>query len=427
MSPKKLFSEWYGYDKFVKYPTARFSNTDLGYMKTGYAGTVWHSMTPEGAEVIKSLPREIRETMVSAWYAESDGLTADDFAAWIVSGERNTDRNSSWRNWRQQIVLRRNSSIKNDYWFTQIIGAFFNYRKRSDRIFRTIEINEFLHSAEADQTFENFLETDQNYQTKCKNLEFTIHSEASKKLISREFDIPKFLKFGAGCSLTVREKLLKLERSAFEKLLDWENNAYYSSASTDASPDYVDLFIGAALGKALKVTIKEMSGEDVKNFIMTEFLSGSPEFWSSLTSKKTLTGAVSVVIDELDKISFNEGEFTRNFAYLISTGVLSKLSPLEIVALTMGYNKSARWAAPNKGDTTLEVATTMMLDKKLDPEFFAKLVSYIVINNLDLIVVNDDLADHSFEDVPISWAYPIITKSSQKRKLVHHRAVLALM
>lgn len=426
MSPTKLFSEWYGYDKFVKYPTTKFSNTDLGYMKSGYAGSVWHAMTPEGAEVIKALPREIREIMASAWYAESDGLTADDFAAWIVSGERG-DKNASWRNWRQQRALRRNPSLKNDYFFTKIIGTFFNYRKRSDRIFRVIEINEFLHRADSDQTFENFLETDQNYQDKCKNLELEVYSEASKKLVSREFDIPKFLKFGAGCSLPVREKLLKLNRSEFEKVLDWEKNAYFSSASTDASPDYVDLFIGAALGKAEKISIKEMAGDDVKNFIMAKFLSGPTEFWTSLAAKRSLNDAVAVVVDELNRLPFKDIEFTRNFAYLISTGALSKLSPLEVIALTMGYHKSARWAASSKGDTTLEIATKMMINKKLDPEFFAKLVSYIVINNLDLIVVNDDLADHSFEDVPVSWAYPIITKSSQKRKLVHHKAVLILM
>jgi hypothetical protein len=387
---------------------------------------MYHRLTPEGAEAIKALPREIRQTMISAWYPASDGLTEDDFTAWVVSGER-TNKNASWRNWRVQRALRRNPSLENDYWFPKIIGAFFNYRKRSDRIFRVIEINEFLHSAPADQTFENFLENAQNYQGKCKNLELTVYSDKSTKLVGRDFDIPKFLKFGSGCSLSVREKLLKLKRSELEKVLNWETNAYYSSASTDASPDFVDLFIGAALGKAEKVTIKEMSADEVKNIIIAEFLSGSPEFWTSLSAKKNLADTVSVVIDDLNRIIFKEIEFTRNFAYLISTGVLSKLSPLEIIALTMGYSKSARWAAPNKGDTTLEVATKMMIDKKLDPEFFAKLVSYIVINNLDLIVVNDDLADHSFEDVPISWAYPIITKSSQKRKLVHHRAVLALM
>lgn len=426
MASKKVFSEWYGYDKIVNAPMTRFSNVDLGYMRTGYAGTVHHRITPEGVEAIKTLPREIREAMVSTWYPACDGLTEDDFIAWVISGER-ADNKISWRNWRFQRTLRRNPKLKNDHWFSQIVGAFFNYRKRSDRIFRIIEINEFLHSSDTDQTLENFLETDKNYLEKCKNLEYGIYSEKSRILISRDFDIPKFLKFGAGCSLTVREKLLKLNQSEFEKVLNWETNAYYSSASTDASPDYVDLFIGAALGKAEKITIKEKSADEVKNIIMTEFMSGSSEFWTSLSAKKNLFGTVAVVVDELNKLSFNEIEFKRNFAYLISTGVLSKLSPLEVVALTLGYNKSARWAAPNKGETTLEVATRMMIDKKLNPEFFAKLVSYIVINNLDLIVVNDDLADHSFEDVPVSWAYPIITKSNQKRKLVHHKAVLALM
>lgn len=426
MSSKKLFSDWYGYDKIVNSPMTKFTNNELGYVRTGYTGTVNHYITPSGAEAIKSLPREIRETMVSAWYPESDGLTEDDFIAWVASGARSNDK-LAWRNWRHQTVGRRNPLLKEDYWFNRIIGAFFSYRKRSDRIFRIIEINEFLHNADSDQTFENFLETDPSYQTKCKNLEFTIYTELSKKLISREFDIPKFLKFGPGCSLTVREKLLKLDQSGFEKLLDWENNDYYSSSATDASPDYVDLFIGAALGKAQKISVKEMSGDEVKNIIMTEFLSGSPEFWTSLSAKRSLTGAVATVVDELNKLLFKEVEFTRNFAYLISTGVLSKLSPLEVIALTMGYQKSTRWAAPNKGDTTLEVATRMMIEKKLKPEFFAKLVSYIVINNLDLIVVDDDLADHSFDDVPTHWAYPIITKSNQKRKLVHHKAVLALM
>lgn len=426
MSPKKVFSEWYGYDKIVNEPMTKYSNIDLGYMRTGHGGVVNHYLTPEGAEAIKALPREIREMMASAWYAESDGLTADDFTAWVVSGER-ADKNASWRNWRQQRVFRQNPSLKNHHWFGRIIGAFFNYRKRSDRIFRIIEINEFLNSASDDQTLENFLETDQNYQAKCKNLEFTIYSEASEKLISREFDIPKFLKFGAGCSLPVRNKLLKLNRSEFEKVLNWEKNDYYSSSSTDASPDFVDLFISAALGKAEKITVKEMTGKEVKNVIMAEFLSGSPEFWTNLSAKRSLTDAVAMVVDELNKLLFHEVEFTRNFSYLISTGVLSKLSPLEVIALTLGYNKSARWAAPNKGETTLEIATKMMVEKKLDPEFFAKLVSYIVINNLDLIVVNDDLADHTFEDVPVSWAYPIIIKSNQKRKLVHHKAVLALM
>lgn len=420
-----MLNEWYGYDKEVKAPENKLSNLDLGYILNGYNGTFYTKITPEGAEAIKSLPKEIREIMVQAWYPASDGLTDDDFVAWVHSGQRSAEK--TWKNWREQKVLRRNPRFLKNWDFGKLIESFFKYGKRSDRIFRMIEMNEFLHHAAEDQTFENYLETNTEYQEKCKNMELTMHSKLTTKLLEYDESLPKFLKFGGNTTNKVKEELLKLSRSDFEKLLAWETNPYKSSCTSDGSLDFARLYIKAALGSSQKVEIKELSGQEIKNTVMTAFLSGSENFWNSLGSKRDISMATEVVLDELRKISFNSDEIKRGLSYLIHTGVLNKLSPVEVIAVTLGYDKPARWAEPNKGETTLEVATKMMIAGKLDPEFFAKLIAYIIINNLDLISVDEELGEHDFEEVPISWAYPLINKSRQKRKLVHPKAVLILI
>lgn len=425
MSPSKLLNEWYGYDKEVKDPTEKYSNFDLGYMLVGYNGTYYTRMTSEGAEAIKSLPKEIREIMVKAWYPASDGLTDDDFIAWAHSGQRSSEK--TWKNWREQKVMRKNPRLLKNWDFGNLVKGFFKNGKRSDRILRIIEMNEFLHRATEDQTFQDFLETDTEYQEKCKNMELTLHSKVTSKLFEYDESLPKFLKFGGNTTNKVKEELLKLTRSDFEKVLAWEANPYNSSCSSDSSLSFVKLYIKASFGQVQKVEIKELSGQEVKNTVMTAFLTGSENFWNSLGQRKDISTEIEIVLDELRKISFNSDEMRRGLSYLIHTGVLSKLSPVEVIAVTLGYDKPARWAEPNKGEPTLEVGTQMMVNGKLDPEFFAKLIAHIIINNLDLIVVDEELAEHTFEEVPVSWAYPIINKSRQKRKLVHPKAVLALI
>lgn len=425
MSPSKLLTEWYGYDKEVKAPDNKHSNLDLGYILAGYSGSFYTKITSEGAEAIKSLPKEIREIMVQAWYPASDGLTDEDFIAWVHSGQRSAEK--TWKNWREQQVFRKNPHLLKSWDFGNLLKGFFKYGKRSDRIFRIIEMNEFLHRATEDQTLENFLETDKEYQAKCKNMELVVYSNNSNKFFEYDESLPKFLKFGGNTTIKVKEELLKLTRSDFEKVLAWETNPYKSSCTSDASLTFAKLFIKAALGDNQKVEIKELSGQEIKNTVMTAFLSGSENFWNSLGAKRDISMATEVVLDELRKISFNSDEIKRGLSYLIHTGVLNKLSPVEVIAVTLGYDKPGRWAEPNKGEPTLEVATKMMIAGKLDPQFFAKLVAYIIINNLDLIIVDDELAEHDFEEVPISWAYPLINKSRQKRKLVHPKAVLILI
>lgn len=425
MSSKKLFSEWYGYDKVVKEPEGRYTDTQLGYRQASHYANFPKSLTPEGAALIRSLSLQERELMVKLYFPECDGLTVEDFATWIRTGKRTSDKYGRYYNWRIQKALETNPGFQNDYHFTSLITDFFKYKTRSDRLFRIIEINEFVNTASADQTFENFLETDTNYQEKCKNLEVTPYTKDLNKLF--DWNTPKFLQFGNNFSLKARQPLLKLKPSEMAKVIKWDQNQYLEDSKADTSVSFVELFIGAALGKFEKVAVRELTPKEAQNAAMTAFLTGSPEFWNSLGAKKDIASTVDFVLNEMRQVSFQGHEFTRNFAYLLQTGVVSKLSPLEVMALIYGYHKSARWAEPNKGETTLEVATKMMTEGKLDPEFFAKLVAYIVINNLDLIVVNDDLVENSFEDMPISWAYPVITKSNRKRSLVHPKAVTALM
>lgn len=425
MSSKKLLSEWYGYDKIVEEPEGRFTVLELGYRASSQYGNYSKALTLEGANLIKSLPVQDRELTAKLYFPECDGMTVDDFATWFQTGIRTIDKYGRHYNWRIQKALEINAHFKDDYHFTSLITDFFKYKTRSDRLFRIIEINEFVNTASADQTFENFLETDTNYLTKCKNLEVTPYTQDLKKIF--DWNTPKFLQFGTNVTLKARQPLLKLKPSEMAKVLKWDQNQYYEDSKADASASFVEIFIGAALGQVEKVAVRELTPQEAQNAAMTAFLTGSPEFWISLGAKKDIAGTVDFVLNEMRQVSFRGHEFTRNFAYLHQTGVVSKLSPLEVVALVYGYHKSARWAEPNKGESTLEVATKMMSEGKLDPEFFAKLVAYIVINNLDLIVVNDDLVENSYEDMPISWAYPVITKSNRKRNLVHPKAVTALM
>lgn len=425
MSSSKLLSEWYGYDKEVKAPTNKYSNIDLGYTSRSYSGREYVLLSPEGAEAIKKLPSEIRSQMIQAWYPASDGLTDDDFYDWVYSGRRIAG--NDWSNWRYQEVERRNPKLQISWDFGNLVNNFFKYGQRSDRLFRIIEMNEFLHTAEETQTFEDFLTTNKEFKDKCKNIELTKHSKLTSKLYEFDESLPKFLKFGGNTTIKVKEELLKLTRSEFEKLFEWETNPYKSSATSDGSLIFAKLYISAALGDVKRVEIRELTGPEVKNTIMAAFLSGSENFWNSLGAKRDVATATEIVLDELRKVSFNSDEMKRGLSYLISTGVLKKLTPVEVIAVTLGYDKSARWAEPNKGETTIEVATKMMIENKLDPEFFAKLVAYIIINNLDLIVVDEELLDHTFEEVPIVWAYPLIKQSNKKRKLVHPKAIQILI
>lgn len=423
MSSNNPLSEWYGYDKLVQEPDIRVRAFDLG-ITTRY-GDRGYPISQKAADFIKSQHSGAREYIARTYYPECDGRTDEDFSNWI-SKKAIAASIATWpNNWRMQEALSINYSMKNEYYFNTIIHKFFGYKRRSDRIFRIIELNHFLHYAKSDQTLKNFLETDTNYQDKCKRLEFQILSNDSKKLY--ESGIPKFLEFGSNCTLKVRERLLGLTLDEFKKLLTWDKNQYYSESKKDTSLNFVELFIGAALGAVEKVSLRELSPAEIKNAIMTEFFSGSKEFWNSLSAKKDIYGTMTFVLNELSQVSFIGNEFTRNLSYLIHTDVLSKLSPIEVVAIILGYHKSARWAEPNKGETTLETATKMMIDGKLDPEFFAKLVAHIIINDLALIVVDEDLCENTYEDTPISWAYELVKKSKQKRKLVHPKAIQAMM
>lgn len=426
MSPKKLFSEWYGYDKVVKSPQDKFSNQDLGYSITGYNGSAWFLMSSEAAEVINNLSVSRRHDAANSYYPECDGITADDFKTWLYSEEyRLINPREQHRNWRYNQTRLRNPSLKNEYHFLALVQSFFGHRTRSDRLFRMIEINEFVHRGSDGQTFENFLETDSNYQDKCKNLVLEIYSPESKKLFG--YGVPKIFLFGGSTSLKVRKLLLELTVEEMNKVLDWKNNSYYSSSSSDSSVDFAGLFIGAALGKVQKIAVKEMKGDEIKNAIMAEFLSGSKTFWSNLGARTDTSRMVAIVLEELLPINFDAEEFTRNFSYFIRADILGKLTPIEIIALVLGYHKSARWAEPNKGDTTQEIITQMMIAGKLDPVFIAKLIAHIVISNDGLMIVNDELIEHSFDEMPISWAYQVLPKSNQKRKLVHPKAITVLM
>lgn len=426
MSTKKLFSEWYGYDKVVKSPQDKFSNQDLGYRITGYNGTAWFLLSSEAAEVIMALPADRRHSAANAYYTECDGITADDFKTWLHSQEYLLSKpNDQSRNWRNASVRLRNPGLANEYHFHVIIGSFFGHKSRSDRIFRMIEINEFVHRGAEGQTLENFLETDTSYQGKCKDLVLEVYSPESKRLFG--YGVPKIFMFGGSTSLKVKKLLLELTVEEMKKVLDWKNNSYYSSSSSDASVDFAALFIGAALGNVQKIEVKEMKGPEIKNAVMAEFFSGSKEFWSNLGARTDTSRMVAITLEELEAINFDAEEFTRNFSYFIRADVLGKLTPVEIIALVLGYHKSARWAQPNKGDTTQEVITQMMMHGKLDPEFIAKLIAHIVISNNGLIIVNDELIENSFDEMPISWAYQMLPKSNQKRKLVHPAAVSVLI
>jgi hypothetical protein len=421
-----LFADWYGYTKTVKEAKTVFSTHDLGHTDPRtFVGIAYLYISPKVAEIIKNLPKEEKGLAIAARYPACDGYTDEDFKNWLDRDDRPFDYPRL--PWREQVALERNSSIKQNYWLGQLLRSFFSYNSRSERIFRIIELNEFIHRAKENQTLKDFLETDTSYQDKCRSLEITVYTDDSKRLFSNEDTMPKFLKFGENSSLKIKEQLLKLTRVELEKVLDWENNPFLSKSASDASLPFVMQFIKAAFGEVKKAPITELSKRDMKNAVMSAFLSGSQSFWDSLGTRKDVSLSTETVIDELRRIDFNAAEMKRNFSYLIHTGILNKLSPVEVIAVTLGYEKPARWAEKNKLEPTLELATQMMIDEKLDPEFFARLVAYVIINNLDLISLDEEFLENDFKDIPMSWAYNIISKSKQKRTLVHPKAILALL
>lgn len=415
MTSKTLLNEWYGYDRKVKRLGPAHQYASIG-ADTFELGKIF-KMPKELLDELKSRysDEEVYKA-VQLYFPASDGLTDDDFLTWLDDNGL-VDSENIWGhlNWRFKREIE-GKPLSGDYSFDELIQNFFNPESpRSDRIFRAIEINEFLHRGQENQTFKDFLLTDSQYEEKCRNFEFHRYSDLSTFLINHIS--PAFLEFGNKVQRNTRNLLLPLTRTELEKVLDVDNNPYTDSNSEYSHTfEFAELYIQAALGKVKRIHIPALDHLEVSKVILIELMSGPREYWEKRANNSGMVQSVYGIMQYVRSMRTDEEAFTRHFAYLASRDILRELNPLELIAVIVGYEKSRLWTEPSKGKSTLELATEIMYEGKLEPLVFAKLIAHIIINNLNPIVIDKSFDWSSIDSTtPIDWFYETLPHSKLQK------------
>lgn len=416
----KLMRDWYGYDKKVfqkDYEVDEITglpdaNTPRLVEKTGISMEVARKLQDEFSSAQL-------ETIEEYYFPPSDGFTDEDFLEWVRNNKIDPNLKYARFNWRVLKLIQDNNYSSHDYILTQILNEFFfHYNARNEQLFRVIEINEFLHRGNPGQTFEEFLLTDTEYFDKCRSLNIVKYSKITETLY--DYRVVPFLKFGNKVNTKTRKLLLNLTLEEFTKVADYKNNAYYDASRSDAySFVYVDIFIKSALGEEKPVEITELDSGEVRNQILMRLMSSSIEYWANASNRAELSNILSEIQTELGKCAFYNNNFKRNFAYLIETKALDSINPTELISVVIGYDKSHRWAESSKSKTTLEIVTELIHTKKLDPKMLVRLITHIVSNDLNPVVIELEFDWNSIKDMPIEWAYETLPASSKKNTLIH--------
>lgn len=417
MSKQKLLTSWYGHDQESPTVDSRYTTVQLGIEQVGmYNRPGQFVMSDEAASRFTEIEQKFRQAAAMAYYAPCDGYTDNDYIEWAKSLKQ-AQSQYYYDRWRAQKALGLNSHFT-EYKFSSIITDFFSsYSKRTDRIFRMIELNEFAHRGADKQTFEDFLLTDEKYAKACRSMSLLNYSKISEDLYKTDV---KFLEFGTKVGAKTKDLLLALNREEMVKVLDYEANPFYSKSRSDTyTYQYAKLFIEAAIVGAERLTITDLTSAQVSEEIFKRLLSTQRHFWESISRNHSLSHVLSLIKDEFDKCSTNNESFQRNFAYFVKSGALEELSPKDLVAVVLGFDKPHRWIENSKSKTSIEIITEMVHAKKVSADQIIRLIAFIIINNKQPIAVPSDFEWGDMTDMPDQWMYEMIPKSNKKVTLQH--------
>lgn len=415
MDQKKLLNEWYGMpEKDSFHSPWRLHPID--------------SLPTEVRSAILNLSSEMQDYIAREYTPPENGSTDEDFIKWALKQTSKPMR--AFYHWKSTeafprimdtLGIDRVNDWANTYKIVRLLNDLYTYNsQRNDRLFRIIELNEFLLRGSEGQTLEEFLRTDTEYQDKCRGIVIS-SSEYAMALI--EDDLPEFLKFGPKIALKTRHLLLPYTVEEMTKIVDYKKNPVLRvNPKGSGTGEYAKMFIEAAINgpSENQMILKEVASDEILNLVASAFLSsGSLHYWQSVktATSRTIPETIQVAMDEIMKMDSNNPALTIDFAYLIHTGVLEKLNPDEVMALAHGYDKPHRWATANKGKGTVSIITELIYEKKVDPVQILKLIAYTLVKNEKMIKIEKDFPWETLDDVPPIWSHEALAANA-KCKLV---------
>lgn len=432
---KNFLNEWYGYDKTIVWPESEKipPSGSRTYYKLG------PRVSQKVLEYVNKQYSFNQDVIVRSYFPESDGFTDEDFISWATTSlDMSTPAGFFTLTWRNQkasnLFL---ESLPEEIVAREVFTEFNNFfpvrkgMKRNDLLFRSIEINEFVHRGSTGQTLENFLSTDKEYRKKCREL----HLEYYSPLTLRVFDkkAPKFFSFGTKVPIKARNLLLPLTVEQMIKILDYKSNPYGSTnLATSHTFNYVELYIDAALGKVKRQTVKEYSQNELQNKLSRLIMTSSPEFWRNIESKcnsnkKSLVHIMNAIAIMISELNFNNSDFSRGMSYLIDTGELENLNAAELIAVIHGYNNENSWATVSSGKSNIETITELMIDDKLSPKLICSLISFVVMKQEQRIIVKEDMDWSIYEDTLTHWIHAAIPQGRGKSRVKRPKVLEVLL
>lgn len=411
MTKRKLFNEWYGYDKKVPTPPKNETTKSAGVIQQSswwwktISTSVVEYITEDSAKAILSrFSKNSKEIVPAAtrWYPPADGRTEEDFINWV-----NT------------VTFSKNELEKPDYsqlpWYASFHGltnwglkrkvyGFFNFDEpRSDMLFRLIELSEFMDRATDTQTFEQFLLTDEICAEKCRKLDLT-NLGKYKDLISS--DAPRFFSFGRGVGQNTRNLFLPLTKAEMDKVLDYANNPMLNANWIKSySYEWAELFVKTALGQHKMLEIKMYDITEIREYLMYRIIEKYEQ--DAARNKSKAIELLMHICHALGYLHINE-DGCRGLSYLIGTDVFTKLNTREIVAIACAYEDSRLWAESERGKSAIEIATELMDEEIINPNAFCELIAHIILNAKTPISVTRDFEWEIIKDVPSEWAHSLI-------------------
>lgn len=415
MSSRKLFNEWYGYDKkLIRSPD---SEKNPKITKFFLVSTINHYnaqhiafMPSEIAQAINDQFPNRRESVRVAkyWRPDCDSRTSAEFLEWMTtltseSLEREVYGNLPWYATEPSENL--NWYLRNE------IYDFYKYdNPRSDKLFRLIELSEFIERGNDTQTFREFLLEDQICAEKCRTLD-TSNLENYEHLL--QSGSPKFFNFGRGVSQKSRDLFLPLTKENMKTILDYRKNPIIkSNYNKSYSNEWLELYFKSALGKHKPLDIKMYDEVSIKEYLLYRILD---KFEKSPASRRyTKMDLLQEIIHKINYLTLNN-DARKGMSYLMSTNSLSELSNIELMAFICGYERDSLWAVPERGRSAVEIMTEMMYEEKIKPALACRIISYIVLESKSPISVTTEFDWSSIEDTPSHWAHSLLPSKSTRR------------
>lgn len=413
--------DWYGYDKEVIYPekTATKTRSPLYTFNTSYE--------TEYSDEIKDFKNTLSTSEVRylerAYFPACDGFTDQDF---IADFQTKNSNYSSYYNWRcgphiSRLECEFADEIEWRGLSNELSRFFRKNNKRTDRLFRSIEVNEFIHRGKSDQTLKDFIETDSELAERCRNLEYHNYSNKSLALFSNY--VPTFLTFGDNCNAEVKNLILKLTQEEFSKLVDFERNPYSSQRKKSiVNLASVKAYVAAAFGEGTLQEVQIMTAHEIRSKFLIEIISSNKKYWENLQHRHSnnskyfpelLKSINSYVFN--NSFSISENDQQRFCSYVLSNNALDEMNPHEVLALMYGISNPSRWATKTDIAGPLETIIKMSMDGKVSIEFACRMIAYIVSEGVAPICVNEKTDFSGMEDTLISWAHSLIPQSKAKK------------